>query len=190
MKKFMPLVIFLLLGAFTNAQENYKSRSIKILPSSELTIIGDTNISKFQCGFDTSFLNENQTIKYLKGENQILFSGAVLVLNTRGFDCGNKGINNDFHDLIKSKKHPEILLELEKAKLASPTKGLANVKITIAGLQKQYEVPVKITNGETATFKGILELNINDFGLEPPKKLFGMIVVKDEIEISFDLKVR
>ncbi len=40
---------------------------------------------------------------------------------------------------------------------------------------------------EISEFKGILKLDIKDFDLEPPKKLFGMIVVKDEIEINFDL---
>ena len=56
---------------------------------------------------------------------------------------------------------------------------------------KIYDIPVEIQNHDKiSTFKGTLELNINDFKLEPPTKLFGMIVVKDNIEINFDLKVK
>lgn len=118
------------------------------------------------------------------------FRGAILVLNNKGFDCGNKGINQDFHDLLKSDQYPEILLEINQVKLRTKEFGVATICITMAGKQKYYDVPINIKDEHIAQFQGELELNIQDFNLEPPKKLFGIIVVKDEIEINFDLKVK
>lgn len=189
MKKIAFVLLVLFHSAMTHAQD-FQTRKATVLPSSDLTIIGDSNIAAFQCEFDTSYLEGTQTIKYRQTGNTINFSGAVLSLNNRGFDCGSKGINRDFHDLLKSDEHPKIRLEVNKVDLTSPTQGSAHVIITIAGKHRTYNVPVKIKTGEIAEFNGRLEVNIKHYNLEPPKKLFGMIVVKDIIEIEFDLHVK
>ena len=189
MKKIVLVMMLLFCGAMTNAQ-SFQERKIIVLPSSNLTIIGDSNIAKFRCEFDTSYLDKSQVIRYSLVGNQIKFTDAILALDNRGFNCGSRGINQDFHDLLQTKRHPRILLELKKVVMSSPTQGLATVRITIAEKHKTFEVPVLIEQGEIARFKGNLQLNIREYGLEAPKKLFGMIVVKDEIEINFDLFVK
>ena len=190
MKKLMLVTILFLSGAMSIAQNNFQERKVKVLPSSQLSINGDTNINKFECVFDTEYLKEGQKVYYSRKDSIMKFTGAILVLNTRGFDCGNKGINQDFHDLIKSDKYPEIHLEIKQVKLRTKEFGVATICITMAGKQKYYEVPINIKDGEIAQFQGELELNIKDFDLEAPKKLFGIIVVKDDIEIDFDLRVK
>jgi len=189
MKKIAFVFLVLLSGAVTRAQD-FQKRNITVLPSSELTIIGDSNIAAFQCEFDNSYLDDSQSISYSQNGNKINFSGAVLILNNKGFDCGSKGINRDFHDLLRSDDHPRILLDLKEVILSSSTTGTARVGITIAGKERFYEVPVTIKSGVIAEFRGNLRLNIKDYGLEAPKKLFGMIVVKDEIDIQFNLQVK
>lgn len=182
--------MLLLMNAFSFAQNNYTPTKIEVLPSSELSITGDTNINTFECDFNTSYTQEAQNIFFSKDQTEIFFTGALLKLNTEGFDCGSKPINKDFHALIQSDEYPEILLEVNRVKIKSESKGVANVCITIAGHQKFYDVPVIIRNGTVINFEGKLSLNINDFNLEPPKKLFGMIQVKDDIQINFDLKIK
>lgn len=190
MKKVLIIAIMLFTGVLTHAQNGFHEKKVTVLPSSALSITGDTNINKFECVFNTTYLKEAQQVFYSRKDSIMTFTGAALTLNTQGFDCGNKGINQDFHDLIKSDEYPEILLEISKVKLRTKNFGVATICITMAGKQKFYDVPVNIKNGDIAQFQGELELNIKDFGLEPPKKLFGIIVVKDDIEISFDLKVK
>ena len=189
MKKIAFVLLVLFCSAVTRAQD-FQKRNIKVLPSSELTIIGDSNIAAFQCEFDNSYLEDSQNITFTQNGSKIEFTGAVLILNNKGFDCGSKGINRDFHDLLQSDDHPRILLDLKEVILSSPTKGTARVGITIAGKERFYELPVAIKNAAIAEFKGKLHLNIKDYGLEAPKKLFGMIVVKDEIDIQFNLQVK
>ena len=190
MKNVLLLVMLLFSGATTNAQDNFHDKTIRILPESKLNITGDTNISTFMCTFDIGYLKKVQKIRYSGTESYLRFSNAVLVLNTQGFDCGNNRINKDFHDLIKSDRYPEIFLELNEIRIKENGKAIARAGITIAGIKKAYDLPVEIEKGEVSRYKGNLELDINDFKLEPPKKLFGMIVVKDEIEINFNLVVK
>lgn len=190
MKKIAFVLLVLFHGAMTTHAQDFQKIKATVLPSSDLTIIGDSNIAAFECEFDTSYLEGERVVTYTQSGNQMKFKGAILVLDNRGFDCGSKGINRDFHDLLRTKEHPKISLELNKVLLSSPGKGLATVCITIAGKQNFYEVPVSIKDGDVAQFQGNLHLDIRDFDLEPPKKLFGMIVVKDEIDIKFDLLVK
>lgn len=186
----MLVVILLFAGVFSHAQNRFHEKKVTVLPSSQLSINGDTNINKFECVFDTEYLKEAQKVYYSRRDSIMNFRGAILVLNNKGFDCGNKGINQDFHDLLKSDQYPEILLEINQVKLRTKEFGVATICITMAGKQKYYDVPINIKDEDIAQFQGELELNIQDFNLEPPKKLFGIIVVKDEIEINFDLKVK
>lgn len=190
MKNVLLLVMLLFSGAFTNAQNNFHDKTITILPESKLNITGDTNISAFECTFDTGYLKKAQNLRYKGKDSHLKFTDAVLTLNTQGFDCGNDRINKDFHDLIKSEQYPEIFLELSEIKITEDELAMATVSITIAGITKEYHLPVEIRKGDISVYKGNLELDINDFGLEPPKKLFGMIKVKDEIQINFDLVVK
>jgi hypothetical protein len=58
--------------------------------------------------------------------------------------------------------------------------------VKIAGVEKEYLVPVTY-NQTTNNVKGHLKLNIKDFKLKSPKKLLGMVVVNENVEINFNL---
>lgn len=171
------------------AQNNSRNTSVQILPDSKLTITGDTNISAFTCAFDPEMIPSSKKVKVTEKKDVLFFENAILKLDNTGFDCGSKGINRDFHALIKTEDYPFILLELKKLTMNSPKEAVADVLISIAGKKKNYKLPVEIIEGEIPQYKGNLSLNINDFNLEPPKKMFGLIVVKEDIDINFNLNV-
>lgn len=191
MKNVLLVVIVLFFSAFTNAQNSFQNKTVKILPQSKLKITGDTNIKKFECVFDMGYLQKENQVRYFADDpTHIRFKNAILSLNTNGFDCGSGPINKDFQKLIQSDKHPHILLELLEIRIQKPGSANAVVNITIAGVRKEHTFPVEFTEGAVSNISGILMLDIKDFNLEPPKKLFGMIVVKDDIEINFNLVVQ
>lgn len=188
--KTLILIPFLLL--FTTlgfAQNGTNNRTVRIMPESKLTITGDTNISKFLCDFNSEMIPETRKVKVFEKQEELHFKNAILTLDNTGFDCGSKGINRDFHALIKTDEYPEISLELKKLRINTPTDAIADLIISIAGKTKTYKLPVKIVDGKIPQYKGNLSLNINDFNLKPPKKLFGLIVVKENIDINFNLNV-
>lgn len=188
--KSLMLLCVLALSTVMVAQTGNEKRIVQILADSELTITGDTNINKFQCGFDTKRLERSKEISFVQKGNNLKFQNAVLTLNNQGFDCGNKAINKDFHALLRTDEYPSISLEITELTLQTEAQALAKIKITIAGKHKNYSLPVKIVNTPVDCFTGNLKLDINDFGLKPPKKMFGLIVVKEDIEINFNLTIK
>src|SRR5690554_3699465 len=142
------------------AQDDFIAKSVEILQSSELSITGDTNISKFGCEFNTFYLEQRNEIKYDQHGNQITFKDAILTLKNEGFDCGNKGINKDFHALLKTKEYPKITLELTDLTLESAAKGKARIKINMVGKEQYYFLPLEIVTSPTHCFIGKLRLDI------------------------------
>ncbi len=168
---------------------SFSQNSYQILPDSQLTITGETNINEFLCAFNTSLIPNTKNIKFKGNPEEIHFENAILKLDNQGFDCGNKAINKDFQTLIKSSEYPEIQLELRELFFETPRQAIALLRISIAGKQKDYKVPVVIKENPGIQYAGKLNLDINDFELAPPKKIFGLIVVKEDIEINFNLIV-
>ncbi len=190
MNRLLVYFLFFLFSIKAWTQSEFSTKTIQILPTSELSIKGDTNISEFGCVFNTAYLEKNRVVTYKQHGNAISFNNAVLSLQNKGFNCGNNAINKDFHSLLNTKEYPIIILELTKITFIEKEKAKAYVKITIAGKKKEYSLPIDIHSSTTFRFIGKLKLNIKDFNLEPPKKMFGLIVIKEEIEIAFDLGAR
>lgn len=194
MKKFLLLILICATSVVTSQQKESHYR-IEVLPGSDLTITGDTNIRDFLCEYDIERLERKHEVFFTHESQRLRFRNTILELRNAGFDCGNKAINRDFHSLLQSEDHPIINLELKEVRLEQEDIAQAIVRITIAGKTKNYEIPVKVIRintgqNESQRLDGHLMLNISDFGLEPPKKLFGLIVVKDDIQINFDLHIR
>ncbi|PTX41648.1 YceI-like domain-containing protein [Christiangramia gaetbulicola] len=186
MKRLLILSGLLFFSLILNAQKNFEKENIMILPDSELIISGKTNVNKFDCRFDIDLITQKRNIRYIQDEGFINFNNLKLNLLTKGFDCGHKRMNADFQDLLMCDKFPEIIIELDKIEFVSTEFVKAFITVHLAGKTKTYSLPVQTANDR---FIGKFEMNIRDFGLEPPKKALGLIEVDEEIEVQFDLKI-
>lgn len=184
MKNLLTFIFGLLFCASLMAQKDFEKESIKILPQSELTIVGSTNVNKFECRFDTDHIARKRSVKYTSEDNCLRFPDLSLDLVISGFDCGNRRMNEDFCDLLKSEEYPNIQIKIDQVKLITSEYVKAFITVELAGRQNKYNLPVNIGEG---SFKGKFRLNIRDFGLEPPTKAFGLIEVDKEIEVQFNL---
>lgn len=190
MKKILFLVYVLATLAFTVVIEG--STSVLITPSSKLLIKGKTNINTFKCQFDILKLKKPIPVFFKKINDKMVFENTTLVLENDCFDCGGKGINNDFQELLKSELYPKTYINLKEISIDdnNPSCVFASINIHMAGATKSYTIPVELNQKENLHIKGILNLDICDFNLEPPKKALGLVVVKNMIEINFDLMVK
>lgn len=192
MKILLFILPFLVLGSFSQTNTVKNSKSVLITSESELQINGTSNVKDFTCEYEIQNLNKPIRIHYEKVDDIIRFEESMLILENNGFDCGGKGINSDFHGLLQSDTYPRIILRLKEIKLKPNKKQTADalVEIEIAGLKQSYHMETKFNNEQDWLISGKLKLNIKDFDLEAPKKMFGLIVVSDEIEISFNLVIK
>ncbi|MEE2772268.1 MAG: YceI family protein [Bacteroidota bacterium] len=185
MKKLLP-IFAIFIHMLLLAQTEVESTALRLLPQSKLMITGSTNVNTFHCVFDTEKISGQREILYTVIDQCILLDDLDIRLRAAAFDCGNRRMNEDFCDLLQSDRFPEIRISILKIQPISEQYCRAFVKICLAGEQQQYDLPVLISDSH---YQGKLQLNIRDFGLEPPKKALGLIEVDEEIEISFDLQV-
>lgn len=185
MKAFLNL-LFVLSGFVLLGQPNFGEATISELQSSTLRISGKTNVAGFSCFFESAYFEDQKKIAYCNQGDLILLRNAKLKLNLDGFNCGGKAINKDFRAMLHAEEYPVISLNFKQInRLADGLEAL--VSIAIAGQKHTYTIPVEFLDSDLKHLKGILRLNIKDYDLELPKKLFGLIKIKDEISITFDI---
>ena len=192
MKRIFLVLLFLVLVSFANTNLVKNSKSVLITNQSELNINGTSNVSDFKCRYNIKNLGTPIRIHYEKNNEVIRFENSMLVLENSGFDCGGKGINRDFHGLLQSDIYPRIILRLKEIKLKPHKKNTADaiIEIEIAGIKNSYHMETEFQNEQDWHISGKLKLNINKFNLKAPKKMLGLIVVSDEIEIIFKLVIK
>ncbi|MEQ9266237.1 MAG: YceI family protein [Balneolaceae bacterium] len=163
-----------------------------ILEGSKLRINGTSNVNDFECIYDDRF--ETDTLKHIVQVEEaiVVLDGDQLKLEIDSFDCGKRGINRDFRNTLKSKVYPNIQIELVKVVAQNEVPFEAEIMASLAGVTNRYIlelVNLSIENEQTQ-FEGTLTLKMSDFNLSPPTALFGLIKVRDEIDVNFLLKIR
>lgn len=188
--RILSLVSLFLIFPANSAGQDFKETRIKILENSQINIQGDAGIANFTCEFDTNYLQSPEKILYRTENSSIVFSDAELILENRGFDCGNKSRNEDFHEMVRTEEHPQMKIKLNEVTQRNENEVKANVDIWIAGKENTYTIPVEIIEGSALQIKGQFKINVRDFGLEPITKMFGLIKVDEVIDINMDLIIR
>ena len=191
MKRALFIISILLLSAFTSGT---LKRQIKVVisPESKISINGKTNINRFNCSFDAINLKSPVSVLVEIIDGDLYFEDTNLLLNTNCFDCGNRQMNSEFKDLLNAKAFPNIILKLKKLEIDNfdGNDATTYMDIYIAGVKKSYTVPISLIGTKEMIIKGKLNLNICDFNLEPPKKMMGLVVVDEIIQINIELIIK
>lgn len=187
----IPVLMTSALVSDANAQQREQINTV-ILDDSKLTINGTSNVNDFECVYEEEF--QEDTLQHTVAIDEAIaeVDGEQLILTIDSFDCGKRGINRDFRNTLKSDLYPTIQLDLKKVVQQDAERITAEVDITLAGVTRTYMV-----NFEEITYheEGFLEVtgtqpvNMSDFGLNPPRALFGLIKVNDELDINFTLRI-
>ncbi|QCK14129.1 YceI family protein [Mangrovivirga cuniculi] len=176
---------------------------IKLLKDSNLGIFVETNVNSFVCEFSDEDTYKGTLFKGTmenSDEVEVLFKKGGIKLPVNKFDCGKNMMNNDFRELLKSDKYPNIKLEFIKAfwydqdNLNSKTDrnkeiGYFIINLTVAGKTQKEKVPIYTTETQAGQLKctGRVRINMKEFGLKPPVKFLGTVKVKEHIEVRFNL---
>lgn len=158
--------------------------------SSSIRIAGETNINCFTCehnnqlNVDTLYVQSNAVGSYFELQD------SEISVPVAGFKCGLSQMTREMMELLKEESYPNLKLNVLSLK-RNNNKVEAFTLITIAGNGVVYKVCSTLSGRQNWTScKGTLDLNIRDFGLEPPTKFLGAVRVKEMITIEFDLKLK
>jgi len=161
--------------------------------SSNLSVNGSTNVNKFTCDIPTS---EQDTLIVNRDGNGVKLSGSISPA-TLSFDCHKAMMTRDLQKTLKAQLYPNLHIRfLSLSSLPqlsnSPAAITGEVEIEIAGIRKTYNVNYQIANDadKIIHLSGLQEVCFSDFKLLPPHKLGGIIKTKDQLTVSFHLKLK
>lgn len=161
----MPLLLVVLLPIMTLAQV------------SSVTITGKTNVNHFKCYNEKIDAKIARTLPDYSRKQRI----ALLI---QDFDCRNRVMTADFRKTLSAERYPKLFLSFLKFEKIQKDLYRASVEVTLTEKHRIYEVEFrKVKN----SFIGTKTVRFSDFGLVPPKKMRGMVVVDDALELNINL---
>lgn len=185
------LLIVTVVVAVLGFTDPVRETKVRVAPESEVVISGTTNVNEFTCKYNLQELELPIRLTYDEKAELIQFKNAQLKLANDCFDCGGKAINKDFRELLQTKKHPQVELRLLYVDPPKPDNQQIGVgmEIKIAGVTRNYETQLYCEQQGNICVDGTIALKLTDFGLEPPRKVLGMIKVHDEIKVKLALRL-
>jgi len=160
-------LLFSLCFLFSNAQENF------------VKINGSTNVNGFQC-INSKFKNDGSVYSF--SEKNL----PNIILKVTDFDCGNKMMTRDFQKILNAEKYPEMTIKFIKF-TKNQKNFIAVVEVKMMNQSRRYNVEFAMENNKMVGRKNV---KFSDFNIIPPKKMGGMIVVKDDLDLTFSLATK
>jgi hypothetical protein len=187
------LLVGLLLPGLAEAQLQLKPH-----PDSRFWVHGDATVREFTCVVDRIEGNARFPAKKDQVPTQASDerSEAVVQVPVRAFDCGKSRMTRDLQETLEMEQHPEIRFELVHATMGARTDTSAQWRridavgpLTIAGTKRliRLDAAVRALDDRHFRIRGCLPIEMTYFKIEPPSKLFGLIQVKDRIQVQYDL---
>lgn len=190
MKRIAYLSVFVLFINTSNilSQQVYtavpEGSSMKIEGTSTLHD-WDMTVEKFNCNVDLILGNPSTTIE------NVNFTGISEAISSHSSLMDNKS-----HDALKTSKYPEI-----RFSMSSPLKveskgntfsGTASGKLFIAGKYKIVSLPFtgKRTSDNTITITGSKQIDMTEFGIDPPTAMFGTLKTGKDVTVTFKLNLK
>lgn len=184
-------------GGFIQAQNN--QHRVVLLVSTELNILGKTNINSFRCNLVQTNLNDTlATMVNPTTDNACNFEGLEILFSVADFICDLALMTNDLRQLLNEKAYPFIRMQIEEVDLNSirssqmEEAATASIYLSMAGVRRYEQITdAKIEeNNDKLTFTGTYQLHLTDFKITPPTKLLGMVRTKDLVKIDFTIVLK
>lgn len=191
MKKLVAILVILSSLSFHNNEVDEELMAVLVSSESSLEINGSTNLNTFNCTLNFEAIDAIVTTNYFKNGNKINFRNTALKLENNCFDCGNRMMNKDFRKMLNSDVYPYVTLELQEIAVnpLNRKEVYAYTIISMAGVSKTYSIPLNVQFESRIDVTGCLSLKLTDFGITPPRKALGFIMVSNDFDINLDLRI-
>ena len=200
--RFLPVLVVLgLLGGGPAAVA--QGTEIDLHPTSQFWIQGKATTHTFTCEVnrvegEATLPSSQEALSSAQGRSDRGEQQPEVVVRVpvEAFDCGNSRMTADLKETLKMEEHPTIRLELVHATVRDPVPGQPNWRqvevlgtLTIAGKKRLRRIHLtgRAFGDERFRIRGCHPVRMTYFGIEPPTKAFGLIKVKNRVEVQFDL---
>jgi polyisoprenoid-binding protein YceI len=115
---------------------------------------------------------------------------VLLTVPVAQLDCNdNNTMNGHMWKALESSRHATIQFALASYELVqSPTRGTLTGTLTLHGVALPVTIPVEFADVEGALkVTGSYALKMTNWGVEPPKLMFGAMKVGETVTVRFEL---
>ena len=146
-----------------------------------------------QCQPVSSFLQPHQTDELTVPGKSSPAGLIAFRIPVEGFESKNPLLTKDFNRFMQAETHPYIQVRIKKSQLHQLARGKNSQKLPLqihmAGKTQQVESRYLTRHypSNQMLIEGRVQVNLEDFNLEPPQKMMGLVQVKDKIFINFDV---
>lgn len=193
--RLLPAILFFATAIIASAQTSGNIVRWAVQKNSSLQVAGKSNVNSFTCVINQ--YDEKDTIALYGDANQSVRLFGDLKMDILSFDCNSSMINNDMHKTLKADVYPQLkirFISLQSMPLlqqkAETIKGV--IEIELAGVIKRIEMTYSIVRlGNNAIqMTGNRNFTFSDFRLSPPQKFAGLIKIKDDFNVNFQLVLK
>lgn len=163
--------------------------------NSSLRIDGKSNINSFTCNI--SDYDKSDTITCITGSIKPVKLSGKMEMEIVSFNCHSRMITRDFRQTLKATEYPKMtirFLTLQWMPALNNEKEMIKgwVEVEVAGVVKRFELSYAFSNVAPGHIQldGGHSFNFSDFKLSPPKKMAGLIKIKDAFDVNFQLILR
>ncbi len=157
--------------------------------TSKLIVDGTSNIHDWQINAENQQgkITTNFEDGKLAAIQQLDFS-----VTAESLKSGKSGMDKNTYKALNTSKYKQIVFKLTKVNSINSSgsnsyKVAASGNLMIAGVTKPIDITFELkTDGSKVTLSGSKTIKMTDFGVDPPKAMFGTITTGDAIDIKFE----
>ena len=161
-------------------------------------ISGSSNFSRFTCRATDVAISAEAALEQVvrsKADGIPAVKTAALAIPVRSLDCGISEMNSDLYRTLRGDVNPTISFSLGEYAIRERGKerqvrmdGVLRINgqeqnVVIQGWVRQDP------NGQLR-LRGERAINMRSFGIKPPRKFLGIVRVRDQVTVGFDVAVR
>ena len=194
---FIFLSIVLITGEpfILKAQSSLNVVKWVIEKSSTLRVDGKSNVNSFTCNIDE--YNASDTISLTNGSAMSIKLSGKIQMEIVSFNCHSRMITRDLRETLKASAYPKMTIRFLTLQWMPALRGEKEfikgwVEVEVAGVVKRFELCYSFSNDGPGHIQldGGRTFNFSDFKLSPPKKMAGLIKIKDAFDVNFQLILR
>jgi polyisoprenoid-binding protein YceI len=166
--------------------------------SDKIWFTGSSNIRRFTCRANQVNVSAEAAPEEFDRTNTDglpAVRSAALQVPVKSLDCGIGLQNAHMFETLDASTYPSISFRLSDYTVERAD-GASNVRmqglLRIAGTERGVVIHGSVFRNSAGelTLRGAREIDIRDFGIKPPRRFLGLLRVRNEVTVHFEVAVR
>lgn len=150
-----------------------------------VTVVGTSSMHDWES--DVEQVSGSATFKLESGRVSDI-TDLNVVFRVKSIESGKSKMNSITYDAMKADDHPDIKFEITEVTSIEGNRVQARGKLSMAGKSKLISPSGVIsTKGNAISVKGQEEIDMTDYGIDPPTAMFGAIKVGKTVVIEYEV---